>query len=112
MHAKMMSLEEFTRQVDQLVAGGKHGFDMIQLSGGEPTIHPRFFDMVDLLFERGFHQVCINSNGIKLAQPAFTKRLAHCMNRRAGDQLFVYLQFDGFEDSTYAALGMGRRATR
>ncbi len=104
MHAKMMSLEEFTRQVDQLVAGGKRGSDMIQLSGGEPTIHPRFFDMVDLLFERGFHQVCINSNGLKLAQPAFTKRLANCMGRRAGDQVFVYLQFDGFEDSTHAAL--------
>jgi uncharacterized radical SAM superfamily Fe-S cluster-containing enzyme len=104
MHAEMMSLEEFTRQVDQLVASGKRSSDMIQLSGGEPTIHPRFFDMVDLLFERGFHQVCINSNGLKLAQPAFTKRLANCMGRRAGDQVFVYLQFDGFEDSTHAAL--------
>jgi uncharacterized radical SAM superfamily Fe-S cluster-containing enzyme len=103
-HSEMMSLEEFTRQVDQLVAGGKSGSDMIQLSGGEPTVHPRFFDMVDLLFKRGFHQVCINSNGIKLAQPAFTKRLANCMSRRAGDQVFVYLQFDGFEDSTHAAL--------
>ncbi len=104
LHAKMMSLEEFTRQVDQLAAGGKRGSDMIQLSGGEPTIHPRFFDMVGVLFERGFHQVCINSNGIKLAQPAFTKRLANCMNSRAGDQIFVYLQFDGFEDNTYAVL--------
>ena len=104
LHSEMMSLEEFTRQVDQLVAGGKRGSDMIQLSGGEPTVHPRFFDMVDLLFERGFHQVCINSNGIKLAQPAFTKRLANCMSRRAGDQVYVYLQFDGFEDGTHAAL--------
>jgi uncharacterized radical SAM superfamily Fe-S cluster-containing enzyme len=103
-HSEMMSLEEFTRQVDQLVAGGKSGSDMIQLSGGEPTVHPRFFDMVDLLFERGFHQVCINSNGIKLAQPAFTERLANCMSRRAGDQVFVYLQFDGFEDNTHAEL--------
>jgi uncharacterized radical SAM superfamily Fe-S cluster-containing enzyme len=103
-HSEMMSLEEFTRQVDQLVAGGKSGSDMIQLSGGEPTVHPRFFDMVDLLFERGFHQICINSNGIKLAQPAFTERLANCMSRRAGDQVFVYLQFDGFEDNTHAAL--------
>ncbi|MEE8339632.1 MAG: radical SAM protein [Xanthomonadales bacterium] len=107
-HSKMMSLEEFTRQVDQLVAGGKSGSDMIQLSGGEPTVHPRFFDMVDLLFERGFGQVCINSNGIKLAQPAFTERLANCMSRRDGEQIFVYLQFDGFEDSTHIAL-RGRR---
>jgi uncharacterized radical SAM superfamily Fe-S cluster-containing enzyme len=104
LHSKMMSLAEFTRQVDQLVAGGKGGSDMIQLSGGEPTVHPRFFDMVDLLFERGFHQVCINSNGIKLAQPAFTELLANCMSRRDGEQIFVYLQFDGFEDNTHVAL--------
>ena len=104
LHSEMMSLEEFTRQVDQLVAGGKRGSDMIQLSGGEPTIHPRFFEMIDLLFERGFDQVCINSNGIKLAQPAFTERLANCTSRRAGGQIFVYLQFDGFEDNTYLAL--------
>ena len=34
-HSGMMGLEEFTRQVDQLVAGGKSGADVIQLSGGE-----------------------------------------------------------------------------
>ena len=42
-HSKLMSMKEFTRQVDQLVAGGKSNSDMIQLSGGEPTIHPQFF---------------------------------------------------------------------
>ena len=104
LHSKVMSLEEFTRQVDQLVTEGKRDSDMIQLSGGEPTIHPSLFAMVDLLFERGFHKVCINSNGIKLAQPAFTERLANCMNRHPKDQIFVYLQFDGFEDNTYARL--------
>jgi hypothetical protein len=103
-HSKVMSLEEFTRQVDQLVAEGKSNADLIQLSGGEPTIHPHLFEMVDLLFERGFHKVCINSNGIKLARPAFTERLANCMNRHPEDQIFVYLQFDGFEDSTYVRL--------
>ena len=66
-HSHMMSLDEFTRQVDQLVAGGKSGSDMIQLSGGEPTIHPQFMEMIELLFDRGFKKVCINSNGIKLA---------------------------------------------
>jgi len=99
-----MSMEEFTRQVDQLVEGGKRGSDMIQLSGGEPTIHPHFHEMVGLLFERGFKQVCINSNGIKLAKPAFVERLAQSRGGQAGNQLFVYLQFDGFEDETNSAL--------
>ncbi len=103
-HSALMSLEEFTRQVDRLADGGKHGSDMIQLSGGEPTIHPQFFDMIDFLFSRGFNQVCINSNGIKLAQAAFCERLAKCLQRYPDGQLFIYLQFDGFEASTYAQL--------
>jgi uncharacterized radical SAM superfamily Fe-S cluster-containing enzyme len=98
-HSGMMSLEEFTRQVDQLVAGGKSGADVIQLSGGEPTIHPQLHAMIDVLIDRGFHQICINTNGIKLAQAAFARRLASQFEE-SGATLFAYLQFDGFEDST------------
>ncbi len=103
-HSHMMSLDEFSLQVDQLVEGGKRSSDMIQLSGGEPTIHPQFFDMVEVLFDRGFRHVCINSNGIKLARPAFVERLAQCVADHPDAELFVYLQFDGFEDETYTAL--------
>jgi uncharacterized radical SAM superfamily Fe-S cluster-containing enzyme len=103
-HTRQMSLDEFTRQVDRLADGGKRGADMIQLSGGEPTIHPDFLAIIEALFERGFHQVCINSNGIKLAQPAFVERLAACRNRHPGSALFIYLQFDGFDDATHDAL--------
>jgi uncharacterized radical SAM superfamily Fe-S cluster-containing enzyme len=90
---------------------------MIQLSGGEPTIHPQFFEMVDLLFDRGFNQVCVNSNGLKLAQPAFAARLASCLDKSVAGKLTVYLQFDGFEDNTFEVLrgrkdllGIKRRA--
>ncbi|MGB7453667.1 MAG: radical SAM protein [Lysobacterales bacterium] len=103
-HSHMMSLDEFSQQVDQLVVGGKSGSDMIQLSGGEPTIHPQFNEMVELLFDRGFRKVCINSNGIKLAQAGFTGKLARCTNDYPEAELFVYLQFDGFEESTHQAL--------
>ena len=103
-HANTMRMEEFTRQVDRLASGGKRGSDMIQLSGGEPTLHPDFLDMVDLLFDRGFHNVCINSNGIKLARPAFVRQLAERARRHPHGSLYVYLQFDGFEGGTHAAL--------
>jgi uncharacterized radical SAM superfamily Fe-S cluster-containing enzyme len=102
-HSSMMDVDEFTRQVEQLVGGGKGSADMIQLSGGEPTIHPEFFTLIDILADRGFRHVTINSNGIKLAQPAFVQRLADCMKGR-DMEIFVYLQFDGFEDSTQSEL--------
>ena len=116
-HSKRLSLEEFTRQVDQLASGGKRGSDMIQLSGGEPTIHPDFRAMVALLFERGFTKVCVNSNGIKLASRKFVERLARCRGDDEENELFVYLQFDGFEQQTHETLrgrsdllGIKRRA--
>ena len=104
LHAHTMSMGEFTRQVDRLAAGGKRSSDMIQLSGGEPTIHPDFLDMVELLFDRGFDNVCINSNGIKLARPAFVQQLAERARRHPNGAVYVYLQFDGFEAGTHAAL--------
>lgn len=100
----LMSLEDFTAHVERLAAGGKLSSDMIQLSGGEPTIHPQFFEMIDLLFSRGFQKVCINSNGIKLAQSDFVERLAACRQANPGGELFVYLQFDGFDEATQTAL--------
>lgn len=103
-HSGLMSLTEFDRQVDRLAAGGKRGSDMIQLSGGEPTLHPDLFSMVQSLFRRRFNHVCINSNGIKLAQPGFVQRLAACMRDYPEGKIFIYLQFDGFDKETQQGL--------
>jgi tetraether lipid synthase len=103
-HTAMMSLETFRARLDGLVVQGKQGADTIQLSGGEPTIHPQLFEMLDVLFEKGFSKVTINSNGIKLAQPEFVARLADRVRNNPDANLYIYLQFDGFDDRTYATL--------
>jgi len=103
-HSGLMSLNEFERQVDQLANGGKRGSDMIQISGGEPTIHPELFKMVRGLFKRGFNHVCINSNGIKLAQTEFVESLAACRQDFPEGRIFIYLQFDGFDHKTHQEL--------
>jgi len=103
-HSAMMSLETFRARLDGLVAGGKQGADTIQLSGGEPTVHPQLFEMLDMLFEKGFSRVTINSNGIKLAQPEFVAQLADRVKGNPDAHLYIYLQFDGFDDRTYETL--------
>ena len=103
-HSRMMSLETYRQRLDGLVAGGKRGADMIQLSGGEPTIHPQLFEFIELAFARGFGKVTLNTNGIKLARQAYAKRLAACARSHPDCQLFVYLQFDGFDDDTHVRL--------
>jgi len=68
----------------------------IQFAGGEPTIYPRFFDVLDKAWELGFKQIQIATNGIKLAEDhEFAQKCAeHHLHT-------VYLQFDGFNDETY-----------
>jgi uncharacterized radical SAM superfamily Fe-S cluster-containing enzyme len=102
-HSWMMSVEEFTEKLDRLLGNGKNDADMVQISGGEPTIHPDLERMVEICFERRMSKIYINTNGIKLAtDPDLAKRLAAIDAGR--DRLQFYLQFDGFQDSTYAQI--------
>ena len=98
-----MSLDEFTEKLDRLLAQGKHESDMVQLSGGEPTIHPDIEQMVEICFARGVRKVYINTNGIRLAkEPEFAKRLAAIDAGR--DALQFYLQFDGLDERTHVEI--------
>ena len=103
-HAKMMSMETYRSRLEGLIGGGKATADMIQLSGGEPTVHPELPEFVELAFSMGFKQVTINSNGIKLAQQAYVEKLAARRASHPDCQLFVYLQFDGFDANTHSQL--------
>lgn len=94
-----MSVEQFTTMLDGLLEQGKGNADLIQLSGGEPTIHPDFFTLVEIALEKGIKQVYINTNGIRLAQRDFVKRLSSY-----GSRVSVYLQFDGFREEVLAQL--------
>ena len=94
-----MSVDQFTKTIDGLLEKGKGDADLIQLSGGEPTIHPQFFDIVEIALDRGIKQVYINTNAIKLSRREFAERVASY-----GSRVSVYLQFDGFKRSTYGLL--------
>jgi uncharacterized radical SAM superfamily Fe-S cluster-containing enzyme len=74
--------------------------EVLQLSGGEPTIHPDFDRILKYAVSRPIDIVMINTNGIRIAHdPGFVERLAEVRSR-----IEVYLQFDGLRDSTYEAL--------
>jgi uncharacterized radical SAM superfamily Fe-S cluster-containing enzyme len=67
--------------------------DVVQISGGEPTLHPRFFDILDLARQRPIQHLMLNTNGIRIAREAgFAERLAEYM-----PGFEIYLQFDSFE---------------
>ena len=67
--------------------------DVIQISGGEPTLHPNFFDILDAAKERPIQHLMLNTNGIRIAkEPEFAARLSEYM-----PGFEVYLQFDSLQ---------------
>jgi len=74
--------------------------DVVQISGGEPTIHPQFFEILDAAKARPIKHLMVNTNGIRIAQDAeFARRLKDYMPR-----FEVYLQFDSLRAGPLVAL--------
>jgi uncharacterized radical SAM superfamily Fe-S cluster-containing enzyme len=72
--------------------------EVVQFSGGEPTIHPDILRFVAMARERGIAIVMVNTNGIRLAADrGFVQQLAAL-------GAHVYLQFDGLEEATHRAM--------
>src|SRR3954449_8911698 len=108
-HGSHRPLVEIERMLDALVDSEGEP-DLVQISGGEPTIHPHFFEILDAVKMRPIRHVMINTNGVRIAQDhAFVERLASYAPR-----LEVYLQFDSLSDDALmdlrgAKLGRIRR---
>lgn len=69
--------------------------EVVQFSGGEPSIHPEILEMLEAAKERGIKYIMLNSNGVRISRDlGFVEELS-----RLG--VVVYLQFDGFSPSTY-----------
>jgi 7,8-dihydro-6-hydroxymethylpterin dimethyltransferase len=86
------SLSQIERMLDAVVRNETHP-DVVQISGGEPTLHPDFFRVLDLAKARPIRHLMINTNGVRIARgEAFVERLVEYM-----PDLEIYLQFDSFE---------------
>lgn len=98
-----MDLAEFESKLDRFLGAGVHDSDVVQISGGEPTIHPQVDAMIRACFARGVRRVCVHTNGLRLAaDPDFARHLAGTMDH--GGDLRLYLQLNGFHDATSTLL--------
>jgi uncharacterized radical SAM superfamily Fe-S cluster-containing enzyme len=92
-----LTQEQVAFMLDTFVAA-EGSPEVVQFSGGEPTIHPEIVDFVAMARERGIARVMINTNGVRLAKdPRFVAELAALKPD-------IYLQFDGFELQTHIAI--------
>jgi tetraether lipid synthase len=83
------TFEEVERMLDVIVENEGEP-DIVQLSGGEPTLHPEFFRILESAQARPIRHLMVNTNGVRIARDAaFAKELAR---HKKGFE--VYLQFD------------------
>ena len=91
-HGRHKTLEEIEIMLDAIVASEGEP-DVVQISGGEPTIHPQFFEILDLAKSKPIKHLMLNTNGIRIAKDfEFAKRLA-----TYAPDFEIYLQFDSFK---------------
>lgn len=92
-------LASIERMLDAVVANEGEP-DVVQISGGEPSLHPDFFAILDAAKARPIKHLMVNTNGLRIAkEPGFVERLAGYM---PGFEL--YLQFDSLRDEVHQAL--------
>jgi len=92
-------VEEVERMLDIIVAN-EGSPDVVQISGGEPTVHPDFFTILDIAKQKPIRHLMVNTNGIRIAKDEeFVKRLASYM-----PDFEIYLQFDSFKPTALKQL--------
>jgi len=74
--AYFMSPDEFRRHLD-FVLEAAGSVDLVNITGGEPTLHPELFTLLEIARRPGIGRITVNSNGLTLArQPEMARRLA------------------------------------
>ncbi len=91
-YGRHRTLAEIEQMLDTIVANeGKP--DVVQISGGEPTVHPQFFEILDIAKSKPIKHLMLNTNGIRIAKDeSFVAKLATYM-----PDFEIYLQFDSFK---------------
>jgi uncharacterized radical SAM superfamily Fe-S cluster-containing enzyme len=93
-----LDLETVRRMLTALITHKPLPCRHVQFSGGEPTLHPQFLDIVRMARDMGFNHVQVATNGSMFATPGFARKC-----EEAGLHT-LYLQFDGMDDVVYNTL--------
>jgi uncharacterized radical SAM superfamily Fe-S cluster-containing enzyme len=90
--AHMLSEESFARTLEHLRSQHDE-LDIINFTGGEPTLHPLLPKFLKMAREAGIRRLTVSTNGLKLLQEEYVKELA------AADVRIV-LSLDTFDEQT------------
>lgn len=98
-YGRHRTVEEVEAMLDTIVRSEGEP-DVVQISGGEPTLHPDLFQILDIAKTKPIKHLMLNTNGVRIANDfEFTKKLAAYM-----PDFEVYLQFDSFRPEVLETL--------
>lgn len=66
------------RQKEILLKYRRHGVRLLDIDGGEPTLHPNLFELVSFARQAGFEKVNVTTNGRMASYEAFARQLVDC----------------------------------
>jgi uncharacterized radical SAM superfamily Fe-S cluster-containing enzyme len=96
---RILPFEEFKEHILRLIRE-KGGLDSVQITGGEASLHPEFWTILDWLCrQEKVGKIYLPTNGLMFDKPGNCERLAKWRHR-----LLVLLQFDGRDGIANQAL--------
>lgn len=94
---KHIELNQIEAMMDFYIDSEGGEAEILQISGGEPTLHPEIIEIIRMARRKPIKYVMLNTNGFKIAEDEnFAKALSEFQGK-----FEVYLQFDGFSEHIY-----------
>ncbi len=92
---RFLPFEQFKAHLDEL-ATKKKGLDSVQITGGEATLHPQYWQMLAWICARpDIKKIYLPTNGLLLSKPGMVEKLIPYR-----DRILVLLQFDDLGEGT------------
>lgn len=96
---RILPFQDFKKHLIDMVQQ-KGRLDSVQITGGEASLHPQFWDILEWLCDQSaIGKVYLPTNGLLFSKPGFAERLTPLRNR-----VLVLLQFDGRDEATNTTL--------
>jgi uncharacterized radical SAM superfamily Fe-S cluster-containing enzyme len=97
---EFLALDHIEKMMDFFQTSEGNQAEILQISGGEPTLHPDIIKILKMAKDKHFKYIMLNTNGIRIAEDeVFVQELQQFVGG-----FEIYLQFDGFKPSTYKQL--------
>ena len=94
-----ITFDDFKERIALLLSAEGGRLDVLQISGGEPTLHPQFSEFLAYACAQDVGRVLVNTNGLHVRDERILAALsAH------KDRAEIYLQFDGFDRDLCVAM--------